>query len=149
MEVMTQVINRVRGLRTELGLAPKARLEVYLDAADPATASFLAEQAPLIGFLCRAETVQAGAGPEGGRRDVVGGVEITLVTEAQEISDEERQRLEKELEKLETEIARAEERLGNEQFLSKAPPHVVEGGRARLAEMKERRSTLRSSLGIA
>ena len=149
MEVMTQVINRVRGLRTELGLAPKARLEIYLDAADPAIAAFLAEQAPLIGFLCRAETVRTGAGPEGGRRDVVAGVEIALVTEAQEVSEEERQRLEKELEKLEGDIARAEARLSNEQFLAKAPPHVVEGGRASLAEMKERRSTLRSGLGMA
>jgi valyl-tRNA synthetase len=149
MDALIHVVTRVRGLHAELGLPPKARLDLHLSAADAGVGRLLAEQAPLIRFLGRVESVTMGALPEGAVRDLVAGVEIGVVAEKQEMGEEERGRLAKELEKLETEIARAEERLGNEQFLSKAPPHVVEGGRARLAEMRDRRANLRASLGLA
>jgi valyl-tRNA synthetase len=46
----------------------------------------------------------------------------------------ERERLTKELDKIEKQLASAQARLGNEQFLSKAPPHVVEGLRNQVEE---------------
>jgi valyl-tRNA synthetase len=151
MEALIEVVTRVRSLRAELGLPPKAQVDLHLAAADPAIGRFLEEQRPLIGFLCRMESITVGPAPalvpENARRDVVAGVEVALVAARQEMGEEERQRLLKELEKLAAEIARAEERLSNEQFLSKAPAHVVEGGRAKLAEMKERHASLQSTLG--
>jgi valyl-tRNA synthetase len=90
-----------------------------------------------------------GPAPEGARRDLVAGVEIGLAVEQQQMSAEERGRLAKELEKLTAEIARADERLSNPDFLGKAPAHVVEGGRAKLAEMRERQTAMRSSLGLS
>jgi valyl-tRNA synthetase len=147
MDALIQVVTRVRALRTEMGLPPKAKLDLHLAAQDPGAGRLLAEQEPLIRFLTRVESIAWGAPPEGARRDLVAGVEVGVAVEAQEMGEEERRRLQKELEKLETEIARSEERLGNEQFLAKAPANVVETGRARLAEMRERRESLRSSLG--
>ena len=99
------------------------------------------------GLLARVESIAWGPPPEGARRDLVAGVEIGVAVEAQEIGEEERRRLQKELAKLETEIGRAEGRLADEQFLAKAPAQVVATGRAKLAEMKERRDALRASLG--
>ena len=145
MDALIQVVTRVRAMRTETGIPPKAKVDLFLDG--PA-AAFLASQAPLIAFLARVENIGTGAAPEGSRRDVVAGVEIALVVEKQEMSEDERKRLAKELEKLETEISRSEVRLSDEQFLAKAPPHVVANGRATLAQMQERRSTLRSTLGL-
>jgi valyl-tRNA synthetase len=46
----------------------------------------------------------------------------------------EQQRLAKELEKIESEIAKAEQKLGNPNFTSKAPPHVLQEHQQRLAE---------------
>jgi valyl-tRNA synthetase len=149
MDALIQVVTRVRGLRAEMGLPPKAKLDLHLDAADTTVGRLLAEQAPLIQFLTRVETVTMGAAPEGARRDLIAGVEIGVAVEKQEMSDEEKGRLTKELEKLDADIARAEERLSNPDFLGKAPAHVIEGGRARLAEMRERQATLRSSLGLS
>jgi valyl-tRNA synthetase len=149
MDALIQVVTRARALRAELGLAPKAKLDLFVNAADPGVLGLLVEQAPLIRFLGRVETVTAGPAPEGAVRDLSGGVEIGLVVERQEMGEEERGRLAKEMEKLAVEIARAEERLSNADFLGKAPAHVVEGGRARLAEMRERHASLRSSLGGA
>jgi valyl-tRNA synthetase len=148
MEVLTQVVTRVRALRTEMGLPPKAKLDLHINPVDPAVGRVLQEQAPLSRFLARVETVALGPAPEGARRDLVAGVEIGVAVEKTEMSAEERGRLEKELDKLTAEIGRAEERLSNPDFLGKAPAHVVEGGRAKLAEMRERQAALRSSMGL-
>jgi len=157
MEALIQVVTRVRALRADMGLGPKEKLDLHLDlhpadAADAGVSRLLAEQAPLLRFLARVETVALGPLPEGARRDLVAGVEIGIQQAAVEqaaMSAEERGRLAKELEKLEAEISRAEERLSNADFLGKAPAKVVEGGRAKLAEMRERQASLRSSLGAA
>ncbi|MFL6193822.1 MAG: valine--tRNA ligase [Thermoanaerobaculia bacterium] len=148
MDALIQVVTRVRALRAEMGLPPKARLDLHLDASDPAVGRLLEEQISLLKFLTRVETVAMGPAPDGARRDLVAGVEIGVAVEKTEMSGEERERLAKELEKLTGEIGRAEERLSNPDFLGKAPAHVVEGGRARLNEMRERQSALRSSLGL-
>jgi valyl-tRNA synthetase len=154
MELLMQVVTRVRGLRAELGLPPKARLELYLGAsaaADPAAARFLAEQEHLVRSLCRVETVAGGAPRPGAVRDLVAGVEVALGADRAEPGGElgagERERLRRELDKLDGEIARAEQRLGNHDFLARAPAAVVAGGRARLAELRERQERVRASLG--
>ncbi|HEV8582171.1 MAG TPA: valine--tRNA ligase [Thermoanaerobaculia bacterium] len=149
MEALIEVVTRLRALRAEMGLSPKVKIDLHLAASDPGTGRLLEEQAPLLRSLARVGTVTLGTAPEHARRDLVAGVEIGVSVEKQEMTAEERSRLDKELEKLTSEIARAEERLGNPEFLAKAPAHVVEGGRARLAEMRERQATLCSSLELS
>src|SRR6185295_171999 len=131
MQALIEVVTRVRALRAEMGLPPKAKLDLHLAAADSTVGRLLEQQAPLLRSLARVETVTFGPAPEGARRDLVAGVEIGVAVEKQEMSAEELARLAKELEKLTAEISRAEERLGNADFLAKAPAHVVEGGRDR------------------
>ena len=58
----------------------------------------------------------------------------------------ERERLGKDLAKLEKQIENAERQLGNQQFLSKAPAHVVEGLRKQLAELKVLREKTQRAL---
>ena len=58
----------------------------------------------------------------------------------------ERARLERELAEAEGWLAAARERLANEAFMAKAPPAVVEGARAREAELAEQVERLRDSL---
>jgi valyl-tRNA synthetase len=55
----------------------------------------------------------------------------------------ERERLRKELEKSEKEIANLQKQLGNEQFLAKAPSHVIENMRRRLQELEILREKLK------
>jgi valyl-tRNA synthetase len=160
MAVLIEVVTRVRSLRAELGLPPKAKIDLYLDAAPTAAAAgngepnaaphrFLAEQQHLVRALCRVESVAAGQPPDPAAvvvRDLVAGVEVALAAEQLAVGSEERERLGRELEKLDGEIARAEQRLSNGEFLAKAPPAVVAGGRARLAELRERQERIRASL---
>jgi valyl-tRNA synthetase len=51
------------------------------------------------------------------------------------------------LEKIEREIAHAHHQLGNEQFLNKAPTHVVERLRSHLAELGILRQKMSDQLG--
>ncbi|HVR06918.1 MAG TPA: valine--tRNA ligase [Thermoanaerobaculia bacterium] len=162
MEVLMHVVTRVRGLRAEMGLPPKARLSLHLGAAASmdARAGFLADHQHLIRVLCRVEAVSfraAGApeapGPPAAgavRRDLVDGIDVALAVLAAGstgMEPAERERLSRELDKLAGEIDRAERRLADAGFLAKAPPAVVAGGRTRLAELRERQERIRASMG--
>jgi valyl-tRNA synthetase len=62
------------------------------------------------------------------------------------------ERLKKELEKTEKETANLQKQLGNEQFLAKAPSHVIENMRKRLGELEilqGKTQTKRAELGCA
>jgi valyl-tRNA synthetase len=165
MEVLMHVVTRVRGLRSEMGLPPKARIALYLGASlareetpketpveesggegGRRRARFLAEHELLVRSLCRVESVAFGPPPAGAVRDLVDGVDVALAPEAGGLAAAERERLARELEKLAGEIERAERRLADAGFLAKAPPAVVAGGRQRLAELRERQQRIRASL---
>src|SRR6185437_5301519 len=63
--------------------------------------------------------------------------EVVVVYQKKIDAAVERERLSKELKKLEGEHANAQRQLGNESFLAKAPPHVVDGLRRRHAELEK------------
>jgi valyl-tRNA synthetase len=62
-------------------------------------------------------------------------------------ADLERERLERDLAEAEGWLAAARERLANEAFVSRAPVSVVDGARAREAELADQVSRLRDRLG--
>jgi len=72
--------------------------------------------------------------------------EVALVYEQKIDVAAERERLTKELNKLETQLTNTARQLSNEQFLSKAPPKVVEGLRKQEAELKLLIEKIRKSL---
>jgi valyl-tRNA synthetase len=143
---LIHLVTRVRALRAESGLPPKAAVTIWA-TKDPEADRFLAEQEPLIRFLCRAEALHLAAAPPEIRQDIVEGITVGLALPQEKgLGEEERRRLEKELEKLDEAIGQAEQRLGDERFTAKAPPQVVAGNRARLAEMQERRERILATL---
>ena len=58
----------------------------------------------------------------------------------------ERRRLEKELTKLHKAILAGEARLGNQAFLNKAPPRIVEGAKSKLADATAKKTELEKIL---
>ncbi|MDY7095993.1 MAG: valine--tRNA ligase [Acidobacteriota bacterium] len=146
MELLIELITRVRSVRQELNLPASAEVHLYLRTEDGELDAFLERQRPLLAFLGRLAAIDHGEAPEGASRDLVGGVEMALVAERQPMGEAERQRLQKEAEQVAGQIRGAEARLSNEQFLAKAPDHVVEGNRKQLAELKERHQHLLASL---
>jgi len=70
------------------------------------------------------------------------GVRMPKMPEAQ------RQKLGKENEQLEKNIANSQRQLGDETFLSRAPQHVVEGIRKKMAEYEAQLKKNREALGL-
>ena len=60
--------------------------------------------------------------------------------------EKEKARLTAELQKLDGDIARTEGKLANESFVAKAPAAVVEGERAKLANLRENRAGVAAAL---
>ncbi|HEV8631330.1 MAG TPA: valine--tRNA ligase [Thermoanaerobaculia bacterium] len=145
VEALIAAVTRVRALRAELSLPPKAPVVLYL-AAEGELDAFLRQHEPLLRFLLRPQELRFAAPPEGVPQDLVGGVRLGLQGGAVALDAQERQRLAGELAKLETAIAGAESRLGDAAFLGKAPGPVVEQQRQRLREMQARRQQLRQGL---
>jgi valyl-tRNA synthetase len=146
VEAVQALITRARAMRAEQGVKGDTETTLYAHSEVPGLDDFLKEQEPLIRFLCRLTHLKLEPPPEGAGRDLVAGIEVSLEAEREELSAEERERLERDLAKIDGEVRGAEGRLSNEQFLAKAPPNVVEGNRKRLEELKERRQRILDSL---
>jgi len=106
-----------------------------LEAIRPAIER-LARARPL-GRAASVESVRGGV--EGGLSVIVGEIEAVVRPEARNEAQDERDRarLDRELADAQGLLASARARLANEAFTSKAPLAVVEGARARAAELEE------------
>ncbi len=147
MEVaaLIDLVRAVRNARSEARIEPAAwlPLDVYVPESLGPTFEVLR---PAIERLARAKPLGRELSPESVRRGVAGGLsviagEIEAVVrpaardEAQDERD--RARLERELAEAQGLLAAARARLANEAFISKAPPAVVDGAKARAAELEE------------
>jgi valyl-tRNA synthetase len=142
---LIDLVRAIRNARSEARIEPAAWLPV--DAYVPASLgpTFEALRAA-IERLARARPLNRVPDPESIRRGVAGGLsviagEIEAVVRPAAKDDEQgardRARLERELAEAEAMLAAARARLANEAFMSKAPPAVVDGARARAAELEE------------
>jgi valyl-tRNA synthetase len=117
--------------------------------ANPEVGELLAAHEELLKRLARCEQIslhEAVDKPPGSMTKVLTGMEVHVPLAGLADLDVERTRLRKERAELAAHLARMEAKLANESFVSKAPPAVVEGERARLAELKERLATIGQNL---
>jgi valyl-tRNA synthetase len=127
-------------------LAVPASLATAFDGLRPAVER-LARARPLEVVADRSE-LAAGAGAGGSLAVVAGEFEALVALEAggDGAADADRGRLEKELAEAEGYLAAARARLANGAFMSKAPPAVVEGARAREQELADQVERLKARL---
>jgi len=149
MGLFTEVVSKVRNLRAEMNVPPKEAVVLFVECEDDAQREFLQEQAPLFESLGRLETIEWKAPEEGARKDRVAGITLGVQAPERELSDKERARLQSDAEKLRAQIERSSGLLADEQFLAKAPEHVVAGNRQKLEEMKSRLETLEAEIAGA
>jgi len=111
------------------------------------TKARLATHDAVIRRLARAESIELGDRPAPGSVQLVVG-EATVSLPIAGVVDlaAERSRLARELEKVGKEIAKIDAKLGNAQFMAKAPEEVVEEQRERLAESDALRVKLQAAL---
>ncbi|MEE8334466.1 MAG: valine--tRNA ligase [Alphaproteobacteria bacterium] len=141
---VVRLISDIRAVRSEMNVPPAARIPLLVRGADDNTKSRLETHEELIRRLARIESV-AIAGDETPR----GAVQIVIEEATYFLPlgdvidvDQEKARLEREMQKIDGEIGKLEKKLGNEKFISRAPAEVVEENRIRLAEFAQSRGKL-------
>jgi valyl-tRNA synthetase len=138
MAVLQDLIVIVRNLRAELKVEPKVKVPIQVFAHEPEIRRLIEENRGAVERLGNVEQVlfvESSLANIAGARSTAR-FDVHVVYEKKIDVAAECERLKKELEKIEKEIANGQRQLSNEQFLSKAPPKVVEGLKARSEELK-------------
>ncbi len=153
---LVELVRAVRNARADARLEPAAWLAV--DAfVEPQLAASLDSLKPAIERLARArplrrhdtrEALHAATGGANGLAVVTGPAEavVRLADVDPDAAAADHSRLEKELAEAERLLAAARARLANEAFMAKAPPAIVEGARAREAELADQVRRLRERI---
>ena len=145
--VLREAIRGIRNAKAEMDIEPFRKSKLYLLTEDDARADVYDELKDHFANLANCTSIE-----RIGNRDAVSDDVISVVVEKAELFlpmkdlvdyDKEAQRLKKDMEKTESEIERAEKKLANESFVSKAKPEVVEKEREKLAMYKENLKNLK------
>jgi valyl-tRNA synthetase len=151
MAILQDLIVAVRNVRAELKVEPKVKAPVEIHAQPDIRKMIEANR----GSLERLANVDGisftdAAIPQSANVRSTTRFDVRVVYEQKIDVAAERERLTKELEKLDKERSNAERQLSNQNFLAKAPAHVVEGIKKRAGELDiliEKAKTALAQLG--
>lgn len=148
MGILMDVTRVIRNLRAEMNVEASRRIPVVLDTENDDLKALLQAHTDLFPLLAGASEVVFAAGDSGeeAARGISGEIRVRLPLAGMIDMDQERARLEKDLEKLDGEVARIETKLGNPGFREKAPPAIVERETEKLQEYRTQRETIRENL---
>jgi len=131
-------VDACRALRGEMQVSPAQRLPLYAVADTPEAAASLRAAAPTLQALAKLSEVKVfddtpawQAAAQAAPVAVAGGARLAMHLEIDAAA--ERARLGKEIARIEGEIAKTQAKLGNEAFVAKAPPAVIEQEKNRAA----------------
>lgn len=147
MNWLIEVVSGIRSVRTEMNVPAAAKIKLVLVGAGEETGIRVESQLQSLLRLARLDDVSYGDEvPESSAQLVVGEATLALPLAGVIDFDAERARLNREIGKEEAEIGKVDKKLGNEQFVSKAPPEVIEEQRERRAEAVARVERLKAAL---
>jgi len=143
-----RLISEIRSVRAEMNVPPGVRIPLAVQGAGPQTNERLKTYGELIRTLARIATIAPVKG------DLVKGAVQIVIDEAAFVLpladvidvEKERARLSKEAARLASEVEKLEKKLGNPDFISRAPEDVVEEQRERRDEAKSQHARLSEAL---
>ncbi|QYO78270.1 valine--tRNA ligase [Devosia salina] len=144
---LIDVISNVRSVRAEMNVPASAKLQLVVTGAGEQTLARLVAGTSLISRLARLEEISPrNEVPGESAQFVVGDATFALPLAGVIDIAAEKARLEKEVAKLDGEVAQVDKKLGNEQFVSKAPEEVIEEQKSRRDAAVERRTRILEAL---
>ena len=147
MEWVIRLIGEIRTARAEMNVPPSAKLDLTLNGASQANSQRLFTHAESIRRLARIEGLNTNQPVAKGSLQIVHGEATAVLPLAGVIDlDKERQRLQRDLAKAQTEAAKIDGRLGNAEFVAKAPEHVIEESREHREELNAAAARLNAAL---
>jgi valyl-tRNA synthetase len=150
MDLIMEAIRAIRNARAEYEVEPGRRVEAIIVAGE--SYDLLASQRDILLTLAHLDDEKLRLAytlvkkPAKALTLVVGDLEIYLPLKGMVDLAAERKRLSKEIETLSAAIAHSERLLSNEDFTNKAPVHVVDREREKLATNRERKAKLQERL---
>jgi valyl-tRNA synthetase len=145
--LIVDLISEVRSLRVETNVPGAEKIELALVEASPATQAAVTNWADPIRKIARVETIRfVDAAPPQSAIVVVRGVTVALPLGGLIDIPAEKARLAKESDKLKGELAGIARKLGNADFVARAPEEVVEENRERLEAGEARLKRLAEAL---
>ncbi|HWI10279.1 MAG TPA: class I tRNA ligase family protein, partial [Burkholderiaceae bacterium] len=145
---LKSVVGTCRALRSEMSLAPSARVPLYVIGDD----AFVGQAEPLLKALAKLSEVKRFASDpafadatRSAAVAVAGDARLALHVEVD--IGAETERLGKEIARLQGEIAKARAKLGNEGFVARAPAAVVAQEQQRVADFTANVARLQDQLG--
>ena len=143
MNWVKTLISEVRSVRAEMNVPAATKLPLQFKDASASEVDWLARHNELILRMARLETAAAANElVKGSAQIVVGTGTAGLALEGAIDFAKERARLTKEAQKVDGEIARIDQKLGNKEFVAKAPEEVVQELRDKREEYEAQRTKL-------
>ncbi|MGE0714767.1 MAG: valine--tRNA ligase [Alphaproteobacteria bacterium] len=148
MDWVVRLVSDIRTVRAEMNVPAGTEIPLLVKDAGAETERRLAVHGDVIRRLARLASIEpiAGDPPKGAAQSVID--EATIAMPLAGVIDlaKERTRLGREVAKLGDEIARIEKKLGNADFIAKAPEEIVEEQRERADAAAEAKAKLEAAL---
>jgi len=129
MHLLRETIQEIRTIRSELGITPQTKIDLWLKSSRENNLTTLKENEEEITTLVKARKVLIGkerTQPASSASSLVEGIELFIPLQGLIDLHKERKRLKANWEKLKKEIAISEKKLSSAHFLQKAPPEIVQ-----------------------
>ncbi len=149
MDTVMAIITGIRNVRGEMNISPSTALTVAARPEAREIGAVIEDNRELIVNLARLNGITVDAGmsrPKAAATIMVNGATVYVLLEGIIDFTREQFRLEKEIGKLSKALSSMNKKLGNEDFLRKAPVKVVDGVREKHAAMLEKQQALEATL---
>jgi valyl-tRNA synthetase len=144
---VVDLVTAVRSLRAEMNIAPSTLSPLVVVGAAAETRARAQRWTDVIKRLARLSDIGfADAAPEGAVQLLVRGEVVALPLKGLIDFAAERARLEKEIAKVDADVKRVDAKLGNAEFVRKAPEEVIEGEREKRDEALARKAKFAEAL---
>ncbi|MBK3333374.1 valine--tRNA ligase [Persephonella atlantica] len=146
IEDLKEMIVSIRNVRADFGIEPSRKLNVYIKPFDEEFEKVVHSMEPSIKLLAKIDRLEISTDLERPQNSVVAvskRAECYIDIAGTIDVEKEIQRQEKVLKEIEKSISISEKKLSNENFVKKAPPHVVEKERKLYQELKEKAEKVR------
>jgi len=148
ISIITNIIKAVRALKAEFRIEPSRSIEAFIQATNIKT---ITSESKVIETLAKISTLHIEEATNPSRRDenvtiVVGSISISLPLGNLVDLNNEKKRLENDLNDCKKNLNGFNKRLNNSQFLKKAPPELISKERERRNILQERESKLNEIL---
>jgi valyl-tRNA synthetase len=142
-----EIISEIRSARSDMNVPPGAEIPLVLVDATARTTALAESHAPLLQRLAKIGSISHAANAPAQSSQIIVKGEVAALPLAGLIDfAAEKARLQKEAERLRNDIEKTDQKLGNPDFVARAPEDVIEENKSRRAEAAQRLEKINMAL---